>query len=100
MTNETQTDKPVKTFNDGWLKVSIWKNEGEKGQFYTAIPTRTYKDKSTDKLVNGNSYTGAELLRLARLLTKAHDHIVRLRVKDKLDAKAADLEDPEEQGQL
>lgn len=100
MTNETETDKPVKTFNDGWLKVSIWKNEGNKGPFYTAIPSRTYKDAEADRLVNGNSYTGAELLRLAHLLTKAHDHITRLRAKDRLEAKAADLEDPEEQDQL
>lgn len=43
MTQQTNS-KPVETIRDGAIKASIWKNEGEKGPFYSVKITRTYTD--------------------------------------------------------
>lgn len=100
--NETQnratSEKPADVLHDSWLKVTIWKNEGKKSPFYTAVPSRTYKDKDGN-LQNGTSFTRIEALRLSRLLAKAYDRIAQLIAKDKLDAAAADLEAMEQENQ-
>ena len=93
-----ETHKPADTIRDGALKATIWKNESEKGSFYSVNFTRTYKDKE-DKLQDGDSFTGAELLRLSHLAAKAYDRVGILRSKDKLEVEAAKLDELEEQTQ-
>jgi hypothetical protein len=81
----TSTPKPVDTLRDGSLKAVIWANFGEKGTFYSVQITRTYKDE------NGyhetGSFSGSELLRVARLMNIAYDEILIHRSNDKAQAK-------------
>lgn len=75
-------NKPTETFRDGNLKATIWKNFGEKGNFFTVNLTRTYKDEKGD-YHDSDSFSGSELLRIAHLATKAYDRINALRQQDR-----------------
>ncbi len=70
--------KPTETLRDGSLKATIWKNESDKGPFYSVNLTRIYKDEH-GKYHDTDSFTGTELLRIAHLATKAYDRTNQLR---------------------
>ena len=72
---------PENTFRDGNLKATIWKNFGEKGNFYTVTLTRTYKDEDGN-YHDSNSFSGSELLKLAHLANRAYDAASDLRQRD------------------
>lgn len=74
--------KPIDTLRDGLLKATIWKNEGEKGPFFTVNLTRTYQD-GAGNYQDSDSFSGTELLRIARLAGKAYDRVGELRQADK-----------------
>ena len=59
-------NRPYGTLRDGGLKATLWQRTGEKGPFYTVELSRTYTD-ADGKFRDGHSYTGSELLRIARL---------------------------------
>lgn len=67
-----ESNPPRDVMRDGNLKASIWRNEGEKGPFYSASLARTYKDQNGD-LHDAHSFAGSELLRVAELARKAYD---------------------------
>ena len=76
MTKETKT-RPVETLRDGAIKAAIWKNESENGDFFAVTFSRTYKDASGE-LQDTASFSGTQLLRLARLADKAYDRTGKL----------------------
>ena len=76
----TQTNKPIDTLRDGSLKATIWKNPSEKGSFYSVDISRTYKQDEVFK--DSHSFSGTELLRIARLANIAYDEIAILRSTD------------------
>jgi len=76
----TQKNKPIDTIRDGSLKATIWKNFGEKGNFHSVDFSRTYKQGEAFK--DSRSFSGSELLRIARLANIAYDEIAELRQKD------------------
>jgi hypothetical protein len=90
-------NKPEK-FRDGALAVTVWKNDGEKGPFYTATPSRSYKQGEEWK--ETNSYGPDEILRLAKLLDQAHTWIVQQQAArhKQADSHAEAVEDSREQG--
>jgi len=67
----TNKNRPVETLRDGALKAAIWKNEGEKGAFFNVTFARTYKD-AKGNLKDTDSFSGSQLLRLARLADQAY----------------------------
>jgi len=40
---DTETKKPVQTFRDGAIGVSVWKRDGNQGEFYEFTLSRSYK---------------------------------------------------------
>ncbi|HLJ92758.1 MAG TPA: hypothetical protein VKU02_06130 [Gemmataceae bacterium] len=66
--------KPAHKLRSGALTVTIWKNDGENGPWYSCVPSRSYKQG--DQWVETNSYSGDDLLRLTKLLDKADDWIM------------------------
>jgi hypothetical protein len=90
MSSETK-QRPVESLRDGAIKASIWRNESENGAFFAVTFARTYKDKDGN-LQDTNSFSGAELLRLARLADKAYDRAGKLTRA----ARAADETEEEE----
>ena len=61
---------PAHKIRDGVLQVTIWRNQGERGNYYTVNPTRSYKQgdetwKETDSLNADDMLPMAELFREA-----------------------------------
>jgi hypothetical protein len=77
----TDADKPAKTLRDSYLEAAIWRNESEKGAYYSVTLRRSYKDGDTRK--DTTSLNSGDLLAAAHLLTRAHDAIRELRAKDR-----------------
>jgi hypothetical protein len=66
--------KPAHKIRNRTLSVTIWKNEGEKGPFYSVTPSRSYKQG--DQWKESDSFGEDDLLPLAKLLDEAHSWIV------------------------
>jgi len=76
---QTENNRPADTLFDGSLKASIWANANNEGQVrYTVELSRSYKD-ANDQWQSSNSYSGSELLRIARLAEMAYTRIAELR---------------------
>ena len=76
--------KPAHNVRDGALQVTIWRNHSEKGNWYSVIPTRSYKNgddtwKETDSLNADDCLAMAELLR---------DAYAWIKMQRRADAKA------------
>ena len=86
----TLNNKPVDTIRDGHLKATIWENFGEKGTFYSVDLSRTYKD-AQGNYRDSHSFSGTELIQIARLAHLAYTRIGELRQQDaqRLNSAAA-----------
>jgi hypothetical protein len=76
--------QPAHKLRYGVLQVTIWRNTGDKGMFYSVIPSRSYK-KGDDAWDQTDSLGFDDLLTMAKLLDEAHSWIA---VQQKADAKA------------
>lgn len=86
MTNSTN-NQPVETLRDGSLKASIWGNRNENGVFYSVELVRSYTDEAGN-WHDSRSLSNGELLRAARLLTRAYDRVLQLRAEAKAKASS------------
>jgi hypothetical protein len=66
--------KPVHTLRDGAIEVAIWRNEGDKGPFFSVTHRRSYKQG--DQWKESDNYGQDDLLGLAKLLDLAHTWIL------------------------
>ena len=82
------TNQPVAKLNDGLITATIWKNEAENGNTQFAVTfARSYlKD---DEWHTANSFSGSELLRLARLAEAAYGEVHSLKHPEAKKRKAA-----------
>jgi len=88
-TSETnQSRQPAQHLRDGKLKATIWRNRTEKGNRYSVQLNRIFEDKN-GKLQNTDSFSGSELLRIARLAQIAYDEIQVYREEDKQNDAAS-----------
>ena len=67
-------NKPFQTLRDGAVKVSIWKNDGEQGPFFTADLTKSYKD-GQGRWQDTRSLSETDILKAAHLLGNAYELI-------------------------
>lgn len=70
--------RPTDTLRDGALKATIWRRQTDDGAFYSVNLTRTYTD-ADGAYQHSDSFSGAELLRIARLASRAYDRVIALR---------------------
>ncbi|MEM5476030.1 hypothetical protein [Pacificibacter sp. AS14] len=83
MTDTQNTPKrPIDKHRDGALEVAIWKQESDKGPFYTSERTRAYQDNNGD-WQKSHSIPERDLLRAARLDQKAYESIQKMRDQDR-----------------
>jgi hypothetical protein len=75
--------QPAHKFRDGALQVTIWRNSGEKGNWYSVIPSRGYK--KGDDWKETDSLRFDDLLAMSKLLSEAHSWIINAK---RADAKA------------
>ncbi len=85
-------NKPTATLRDGRIKATIWKQDSEKGGFFRVNFSRAYRDKD-DKWQDSDSFSGAELLRVAYLATKAYETTADLRSQQDRDEAEATPDD-------
>ena len=76
--------KPAHKFRNGVLQVTIWRNSGEKGTWYSVVPTRSYK-QGEDTWKETDSLNVDDLLPMAKLFDLAHTWIMN---QQQADAKA------------
>lgn len=75
--------KPETTLRDGTLSATIWKNQGKNGTpFYSVQLGRRYQD-SHGTWKDSDRFSGAELLRIARLATQAYETIDGIKQSDR-----------------
>ena len=82
--------KPAHKIRIGVLQVTIWRNQSEKGNWYSVIPTRSYKQgdatwKETDSLGFD------DLLTMAKLFDLAHTWIMHQQQADAKVRKESEL---------
>jgi len=76
--------KPAHKIRNGVLQVTIWRNHSEKGNWYSVIPTRSYK-QGDDMWKETDSLGREDLLPMAKLLDLAETWIMH---QQQADAKA------------
>lgn len=62
--------KPAHEIRRRNILVTIWKNDGKNGPFYTATPSRRYKQG--EQWQDSDNFGEDDLLLLAKLLDQAH----------------------------
>jgi hypothetical protein len=86
-TNEKETtmsQRPAHKIRSGVLHVTIWRNTGEKGSWYSVNPSRSYKqDDDTWRETDSLGYD--DLLTMGKLFDLAHTWIMH---QMQADAKA------------
>jgi hypothetical protein len=80
----TMSQQPAQKFRFANLQVTVWRNVSEKGAWYSAVPTRSYK-KGDDAWAESDSLGTDDLLPMAELLRQAFAWIAR---QMQADAKA------------
>lgn len=65
-------DKPEFSIKDGMVNATTWRNEGEKGDYFTTSIIRVYHDRSTGNLRHSTSFSGADLLKVSALAQESY----------------------------
>lgn len=82
MDDRNQSNSPRDVLRDGNLKSTIWRNDTEKGPFYSVNLARTYRD-GQGELRDSHSFAGTDLLRISELARKTYDRTQELRREDR-----------------
>lgn len=80
--------QPAYKIRRGVLQVTIWRNHGEKGMWYSVIPSRGYKT-GDDAWKETDSLNTDDLLPMAKLLEQADTWIMHQQQADAKARKAA-----------
>ena len=78
---EARKQRPAGEIRYGRLRATIWKQESDKGPWYSVVLTRSYQDAQGDWHTS-SSFGRDDLLLLAKLCDQAHSWIHRQTVKD------------------
>jgi multidrug resistance efflux pump len=85
-----EPNRPADTLRDGSLKATIWKRQGESGDFYATDLARTYKDQEGN-LRDSRSFGTNDLLRVSELAKTAYHRSNELR-REQAQARKAEAE--------
>jgi hypothetical protein len=75
----TSTRRPERTFKQGGVEVSIWKNHGEKGDMYNTTIRNSYKDDKSGEWKETTSFSPTDLAVLAQLSSQGFQAIGELK---------------------
>ena len=73
--------QPAHKIRIGALQVTIWRNHGERGNWYSVIPSRGYK-QGDDAWKETDSLGFDDLLAMGKLLDLAHTWIMHQQAAD------------------
>ncbi len=69
------TNYPVKELRSGHVRLSIWRNEGERGPYHSVNLVRLYKDEASGTWKRTDSFKEQDLLDIAAVCQRAHQLI-------------------------
>jgi hypothetical protein len=72
--------QPAHKIRIGVLQVTIWRNQGERGNWYSVIPSRSYKQEDAWKETDSLGFD--DLLTMAKLFDMAHTWIMHQQQAD------------------
>jgi hypothetical protein len=78
---EAPKQRPAQTIRYGRLKATIWRQESDKGPWYSTVLSRTYRDQAGNWHSSG-SFGLDDLLVTAKLADQAHSWIHQQMAKD------------------
>jgi len=76
---ETARNRPVATFKQSGVEVTIWKNPTQIGDVYNTTIRNSYKDEKADGWKETANFSPTDLAVLAQLSGQAFQEIVRLK---------------------
>ncbi len=83
MTEKNKPAHKIRGSVGSGLSLTIWKHDSDKGPWYSATPSRSYKEG--DQWRESNSYSQQDFLELAEMFREAHTW-----VKEQTRAQAAE----------
>lgn len=84
---ENTMSQPAHKIRSGVLQVTIWRNHGERGNWYSVIPSRSYKQEDAWKETDSLGFD--DLLTMAKLFDLAHSWIMHQQQADAKGRKEA-----------
>lgn len=81
-TDTGRSARPVATFKQGGVEVSVWKNHGEKGDMYNTTIRNSYKDDSGE-WKETSSFSPTDLAVLAQLSAQAFQTITEIKAQSR-----------------
>lgn len=79
----SSSSRPVKTFKQGGVEVSVWRNSGEQGDMYNATIRKSYKDEKSGEWKETSSFNPTDLAVLSQLSSQAFQAITELKVQSR-----------------
>jgi hypothetical protein len=80
---------PVRKLRDGHLQLTIWRNEGHKGTWYSCFPSRSYKN-GDETWCESDSLRRDDLLGMAKLMQDAYTWVGHQQEADRKGRDQAD----------
>lgn len=74
---------PIETLRDGALRLSIFRNAGERGPYYTMAVGRSFKDEKTGQFRETSTFQGSEALRMSHLMVQGYERTLALTGQDR-----------------
>jgi hypothetical protein len=71
--------RPVATFKQGGVEVSVWRNSTENGDLYNTSIRNSYKDDKTAEWKETKSFSPTDLAVLAQLSAQAFQEIGKMK---------------------
>ena len=87
----SDSKKPAAKVSLHPVSAAIWRNQNQKGVFYSVTFERSYKDDA-GKWQTSSSFNASDLLLLAKAADQAHSEIFRLRAGDRNDEPSSEEE--------
>src|SRR5262249_25609868 len=92
---EAKKQRPVFEARYGRLRVSVWRQDSDKGPWFNVTLSRIYKDE-TGAWQNSSSFGARDLLEVAKLCNAAHTWIYRELAKERAENGQGNDAEPEE----
>jgi hypothetical protein len=87
---ETQNDeqasgssRPVKSFRQGGVEVSVWRNPGQNGDMYNTTISNSYKDDASGEWKETKSFSPTDLAVVSQLSSQAFQAITELKAQSR-----------------
>jgi hypothetical protein len=79
----TGAARPVKTFKQGGVEVSVWRNSGEQGDMYNATIRKSYKDDKSGDWKETTRLSPTDLAIVSQLSSQAFQAITELKAQSR-----------------